>query len=189
MAFDTILEQGRFTSTGVNTTLSFRQSIDWIQVINETARAQATADLGYQYFWQRGMGGVGALTGTIDTKLGTVANDPTVAAMLAADAGFRLVDESVQTLTVGPAVITNIAAGPPPRITSAAHGLVTGDIVRLENTVGAVQLDGIDFHVTRIDANNFDLTFFPLAVAIAAAPGATANFRRLSNEGIYVPRS
>lgn len=189
MAFDTILEQGRFTSTGANVTLDFRQSVDWIRTYNETALAQAAADLEYEFYWQRGMEAAGGQQGVFWTKLGAVAADPVTVGQLVANAGFRLVDSSVLTATVGPAVITNIAAGPPPRVTSAAHTLVTGDVVRLENTVGAVQLDGVDFHVTRIDANNFDLTFFPLAVAAAAAPGAIANFRLLSNEGIYVPKN
>lgn len=188
MAYDTIIEQGFFTSDGLTETLTFRQDVDWIHVYNNTAINQAVGgavDYPVEYFWQRGMANG---RGILWTFLDNTAADPLTLGQIAAGSGFTPLDTSVQAVTVGPAVITNITGAAPPVVTSAAHGLQTGDIVRLENTVGAVQLDGIDFHVTRTGANTFSLTFFAIAPAAAAAPGATANFRLLSNERIYQPK-
>jgi hypothetical protein len=185
MAYNTVLQQGRFTGTGANVTLNIRSDVDWIRVYNTTALTQAAADLAYEFYWQRGMT---QGTGIFWTKLGSVGNDPITVGALGAGTGFTLLDTSIQQITLGPAVITNISNATPPRVTSAGHGLQTGDIVRMANTAGALQLDGVDFRVTRVDANNFDLSWMS-AVAAAAAPGATAVFRKISNEGIYQPKA
>jgi hypothetical protein len=185
MAYNTVLQQGRFTGTGANVTLNIRSDVDWIRVYNTTALAQAAADLAYEFYWQRGMT---QGTGIGWTKLGTVGNDPVTVGALAAGTGFTLVDTSIPLITIGPAVITNISNATPTRVTSAAHGLQTGDIVRMANTAGALQLDGVDFRVTRFDANNFDLSWMG-PVVTAAAPGATAVFRKISNEAIYQPKA
>jgi hypothetical protein len=73
--------QGKFTSTGANKILNIRSDVDWINVYNYTAAAQAAADLGFQYYFQRGMA---QGTGIIYTKLGAVANDPITVGVLAA---------------------------------------------------------------------------------------------------------
>lgn len=185
MAYNTVLQQGSFLGTGANIVLNIRSDVDWIRVYNATALAQAAADLDYEFYWQRGMP---QGTGLVWTKLGAVANDPITVGALGVGEGFTLLDTSVQTATIGPAVITNISAANPPRVTSAAHGLQTGDIVRLANTAGALQADGVDFRVTRFDANNFDLSWMS-PIAVAAAPGATAVFRKISNEAIYQPKA
>jgi len=75
MAYDTIIEQGRFVSTGADVTLNLRQGVDWIRVYNTTALAQGAADLAYEFYWQRGMATTGQL-GLFWTKLGAVASDP-----------------------------------------------------------------------------------------------------------------
>lgn len=180
MAYNTAIYQGNFVSTGAAEILDLRGSVDWIEVFNQTtAAAGAAVGTGYQFFWQRGMA----------QGRGFAYSNPAVPVMaqLAAGTGFYSLDTSVQTTSVSPAVITNISNANPPRVTSAAHGLVTGDIVRMVSTVGALQLDGIDFRVTRVDANNFDLSWMAPVVA-AAAPGASARFYKLSNEAIYQPK-
>ena len=184
MAYNTAILQGRFTSTGVAVNLPIRSDVDWMWVYNETAIAQDAADLGASFYWQRGMA---QGRGMFYKKLGAQALDPLTAEQIAVAEGFYLLDTSVQTTSVGPAVITNISNATPPRVTSASHGLITGDIVRMVNTAGALQLGAIDFRVTRVDANNFDLSWMS-AIATAAAPGATAFFYKLSNEAIYEPK-
>lgn len=180
MAYNTAIFQGNFVSTGAAEILDLRGSLDWIEVFNQTtAAAGAAVGTGYQFFWQRGMA----------QGRGFAYSNPAVPVMaqLAAATGFYLLDTSVQTTTISPAVITNISNATPPRVTSANHALVTGDIVRMVSTAGALQLDGIDFRVTRVDANNFDLSWMA-PVVTAAAPGANARFYKLSNEAIYQPK-
>jgi len=180
MAYNTAIFQGNFVSGGVAETLNLRGSLDWIEVFNQTtAAAGAAVGTGYQFFWQRGMA----------QGQGFAYSNPAVPVMaqLAADTGFYLLDSSVVSNSVGAAVITNISNATPPRVTSAGHGLVTGDIVRLVSCTGAQQLGAIDYRVTRVDANNFDLSWMAPIVA-AAAPGASANFYKISNEAIYQPK-
>lgn len=106
---------------------------------------------------------------------------------LAAGSGFTLLDTSVATATTSTNLITNISNASPPRVTLATHGYQTGDIVRISNATGAHQLGAIDFRVTRVDANNFDLTWMA-AIATAAAPGASARAILVSNEAYYQPK-
>lgn len=180
MAYNTAIYQGSFVSTGNAEILDLRGSVDWIEVFNQTtAAAGAAVGTGYQFMWQRGMA----------QGRGFAYSNPAVPVMaqLAAATGFYLVDSSAISNTISPAVITNISNATPPRVTSANHALVTGDIVRLTNCTGANQLSAIDYRVTRVDANNFDLSWMAPIVA-AAAPGATARFYKISNEAIYQPK-
>lgn len=180
-SYGTVIQQGKFTSDGTTRTIALRSDVDSMHVYNYT-QMTATNDVGVQYYWQRGMA---AATGISYFKSGggTLLNGT----VLAAPTGFTLVDTSAVTLSAG-VVITNISNAATPRITAVGHGLNTGDIVRISNAVGAAQLGGIDFRVTRIDANNYDLSWMA-QVAAAAAPGATAVGRKVSSESLYIPRS
>lgn len=176
---NTIIMQGRFTSAGVSQFIPLRGGVDWIEVFNTTAVA-AGGNVGFQFYWQNGMPQGG----------GYVYNTPggVIVQAIAAGAGFYSQDTSIITNTRSANVITNISNASPPRVTSNGHGLVTGDIVRLVQTVGALQIDGIDYRVTRIDGNNFDLSWMS-PIATAAAPGANARFYKISSEGLYVPNT
>ena len=105
---------------------------------------------------------------------------------MAAPAGFTLIDSSVQTLGA-PTTITAISADAIPVVTANGHGLITGDIVRISNVVGGQQLGAYDIRVTRLNANTFQLSWMP-QIAAAAAPGASATVRRLSNEIYFSPK-
>lgn len=185
MAYDTILQQGRFTSTGAAVTLNIRSDLDWIKVYNETALAQAAADLGYEFYFQRGMTNG---RGVIWTKLGTVANDPVTVGQIAANAGFFLVDSSANPVgaRVAETAITNAAQ---PVVSTANTGsLATGSIVRLENDTGVPNIMGFDFEVDNVVAN----TSFRMRFALANAPGAAGNgdgfYRPIAFDPIFYPR-
>ncbi len=53
----------------------------------------------------------------------------------------------------------------PPVISATAHGLVTGDSIVITNSSGRRGLVGIEYSVTRVNADSFNLTYSP-------APGA-----------------
>jgi hypothetical protein len=53
---NTIIQQGRFTSTGAAKTLQIRSDIDWMKIYNVTVAAGAqTTAVGVEYYWQKGM--------------------------------------------------------------------------------------------------------------------------------------
>lgn len=51
--------------------------------------------------------------------------------------------------------ITNITTATNAQVTSANHGLVTGETVIINNVVGMTQINGLSFNITVVDANNF----------------------------------
>jgi len=185
MAYDTVIQQGRFTSTGIPVTLSIRSDLDWIRVFNETAAEQAAADLGFDFYFQRGMTNG---RGWLWTKLGTVANDPVTAGRIAANAGFFLIDSTANP--VGAAVAeTAITNAVQPVVTTANTGLLaTGSIVRLERDTNLPNIMGFDFEVDTVNANaNFRMRWAMVAVPGAAGAG-NGFYRHISFDPIYYPR-
>ena len=167
MALDTILQQGRFTADGNAKVLQIRSDLDWIKVYNETAAAQATADLGYEFYYQRGMT---PGRGLVWTKLGTVANDPITAGQIAAAVGFTLQNSSLQTQGSATA-LTGLTAANPPVVTSAGHGLIVGDVVRFSSLNNQPQIAGMDFTVTAAAAT-FTIGNINLANSTASTSGS-----------------
>src|SRR5271170_6832860 len=137
---NTIITQGRFTSTGSAQTLSIPSGFSWIQVLNETAAAQGAADLGAVFTFQVGQT-VGQ--GFVMTKLGTVGNDPLTIGQIAAGLGFTPFTSG--PTTYGPLVaVTNITNDPQPNFTVGNTTGITaaGAIVRFSSLTG----DGRDMN-------------------------------------------
>jgi hypothetical protein len=175
--------QGKFTSTGASKTLSIRSDVDWIKVYNYTAATQAVADLGFEYYFQRGMT---QGTGIVYSKLGAQALDPTTVGTLAVGTGFYLIDTSLDA--PGPIVATSAIDGAnPPNVTcTSTASIKEGDIVRLYNSLGAIQLNSIDFTVGTVgDATHFDLKYMSVIVATALA----GQFRRIPYDPVFYPRN
>lgn len=184
MPDNTIIQQGRFTSTGAAQTLEIRSDFDYIEVDNETALAQAAADLGYHFQFQRGMTNG---RGVVWTKLGTVASDPVTVGQIAANAGFFLLDSSTQTPEANIAITAGTNATQPVYSTANTSSLATGSIVRLNNSTGQLQLAGIDFEVDNVVSN----TSFRMRYVLDSAPGAAAtagNYRIIPFDPIFYPR-
>jgi hypothetical protein len=174
--------QGKFTSTGANKILNIRSDVDWINVYNYTAAAQAAADLGFQYYFQRGMA---QGRGIIYAKLGAVANDPITVGEIGATLGFYLIDTSVNVPGASVA-LTSVSAGATPVVaTGNTAGLADGDIVRLYNVTGGLQLNGLDFTIDTINAN----VSFELAYMVQIVLTGAGTFRKIPYNPIYYPRA
>ena len=185
---NTIIQQGRFTADGNNKVLQIRSDFDWIRVYNETALAQEAADLGYEFYYQRGMT---AGRGVVWTKYGT--DDPTypiTVGQIAANSGFTIIN-STENVLGGAVTINTSGAGSdavrPVLLTGSTAGLSAGSIVRLTNVTGGVNLNGYDFAIDTVVAN----TSFRIAGALATAPGANTTggkYRIVNYDPIYYPR-
>ena len=172
--------QGRFTSGGVAEIIQLRSDVDWMWVKNETVSYAAGAGTGAEFYWQRGMANG---RGTIYAK--TAVTNALTVAQIAANAGFFLVDSSVNA--PGPSLaLTGITNAAPPVVNTANTGsLNNGDIVRIFATVGALQLQGLDFTIGNIMAGaSFELSF--MAAIANANPGA-GTFRRIPFNPLYYP--
>lgn len=172
--------QGRFTSTGAAETIQLRSDLDWLWVYNQTVQYAAGGGTGAEFYWQRGMT---QGRGTIYTK--TAVTGALAVAQIAANAGFYLVDSSVNV--PGPSLaLTGITNGATPVVNTAnTASLNDGDIVRIYSTVGALQLRGLDFTVDTIVAGvSFELAY--MAQIVNANPGA-GTFRRIPYSPLFYP--
>ena len=182
MALDTAILQGDFVSTASNVFIPLRGGVDWIEVWNQTILGTPVNSTGYYYYWQKGMpqgqGVAYAYTG---------AQPAVTAAQLAANTGFFYQDTSVVGYTFSPNVVGLIAAGANAQVTSVAHGLVVGDVIRLLNLSAPVQpLSAIDWVVlTRVSADIFTIGTAASNVGVAANAGSS--IVKISREGLYQP--
>lgn len=184
MADNTIIQQGRFISNGESKMLAIRSGFDWIRVYNLTAAGQNAADLGYEYYFQRGMANG---RGMVWTKLGTEANDPITVGAIAVDGGFFMVDSTDQSPQTAIAIAGGTDAVQPVYTTANTSSLTTGSIVRFSSLAGQDQLGGIDFEVDTVVFN----TSFRMRWALDSAPGAAATagfYRIIPFQPIYYPR-
>ena len=172
--------QGRFISDGTARSLAIPSGLDYMWVINETVSFAAGAGTGAEFYWQRGMT---QGRGLIYTK--TAVTGALAVAEIAANAGFYLIDTSVNL--PGPSLaLTGITNGTPPVVNTAnTASLNPGDVVRIFSTVGAKQLGGLDFTIDNIVAStSFELAF--MAAIASANPGA-GTFRRIPYNPYFYP--
>jgi hypothetical protein len=183
---NTILQQGRFTSTGTTKTLEIRSDVDWMKILNFTVADDdtTTTAVGVEYYWQRGFAqGTG-----IEYKKSNAANAAQLTTVLATG-GFTLVDSTANPVG-NPVALTSSTNATQPVFTVAAStaGLVAGDIVRVSGVSGQPNLGGVDFTIDTIVAN----TSFRWANALANVPGsvgAGGNYRKIKFNPIFYPRN
>lgn len=187
MAFGTLLDSGWFISDGSAKVLPFVQGVSWIKIVNMTEAAASNASHGVEYFWQSGMTTNDCL---ISMRNAAATEMFTISALGLGVNGIRLVDTSIiQTpnLTRTPTAISGAAIPVVSDVGCAAAGLAAGDIVRFYSTLGALQIDGIDFTVGTVNANDFQLAHMAQIVA-AAAPGASARYVRIPYDSYWYPK-
>ncbi len=180
----TIIQQGFFTSTGADVTLSLRSDVDWIMAYNYTNAATGIQFDGVEFYWQRGFAANDALikyhalaSQALSETVALVGVNNTVVG------GFTLVDTSIQAPGAALAITLITATNPAvATLTVANPTLKTGDIVRLTNTTGALQLSGIDWEITVVDPTHFSI---PFNLAVAATAGV---YRKINFDPIFYPR-
>ncbi len=178
----TIISQGRFTATGNDAYLALRSDVDWVEVVNYTEATAQNNGHGCMYRWFRGMAAGDGIVIYHPAADHTLAIDTSAALTVP---GFYLYDDSSNPVGA-PIALTSISNALPPRVLVASTAaLRDGDVVRIINTAGGLQLGAMDFTITVADGTHFDLTNMPAIVA-AGGPGT---YRVISHQGIYAPRS
>jgi len=179
---NTIIQQGRFTSTGASVRVPIRSDVDWMAVYNVTqAAASQTTAIGVKYYWQRGFP-AGAKWSTLKSNSANAANLEAYATTL----GFTLFDTSLQTVGSLNATITAISGAAIPVVSnSGTNGIAVGDVVRITNAVGGAQLGGIDFTVgyNTLTSGTFSLDYMPQIVA-----STTGDWRKINFQPLFYPR-
>ena len=170
MADNTIIQQGTFTSTGLDQVLTVRSDVDWVEVYNTTHAAGNTQWDAVKWYWQRGMT---ADDGIVEyhaaasqaLSMSTCATGYNGVVMR----GFTLIDSTSLTLGAATAVTAGTNATQPVYSTGNTRTLQNGGIVRIQNTAHT-NVNGLDFSVDAVTVN----TNFRLANALQQAPGVIA---------------
>lgn len=181
MAYNTVIQQGSFVSTGATQTLQIRSGVDWIRTYNYTQIAANSLATGYEFYFQLGMPQGGGLE-YVSNAGGTAVN----IVPIAAGAGFTIVDSSLNVPGAQIAITGGTNAVQPVYSTANTAGLSTGSVVRLTNLTGQANLSGYDFSIDTIVPN----TSFRIANALANAPGAVATagfYRIIPFDPLYYP--
>lgn len=183
MPYGQVQESGSFTSDGADHFIPLRADFDWMEVKNFTQQATTqTPGRGIAFSWQRGMADDVGMMVSKENAANTVTYET-----LASGGFLRIEESSAESLEAAPAnAITAITAADPAVVSQTSHGYQTGDVVRLTGVTGMLQIAGMDFHVTRVDANSYQLTYLD-ASAFAAAATAGAS-RRYLYENPFTPR-
>ena len=147
----TIIQQGRFTSDGAQTTLDIRSDVDWIEVINETqwATTQATGR-GVKFQWQRGM------TAGHAFEVTKADNTNVMQAEKVTSGGFTLTGAESTAIVTG----TTITKAGPPVCTANGHGFSNNDIVLFTNLTNMPQIALVGFTINNVATNTFELPYF-----------------------------
>lgn len=185
---NTIIQQGRFTqgATATDKIIQLRSDVDWMKVYNITVAAGAqTTAIGVEYLWLRGFP---AGAQWIYKKSNAAA-----AADLSAyttSGGFTLINTSenpnaaLNNGSTGVSAVSNAAI--PVATVGSTAGMTAGNIVRLYDVTGALQLGGIDFTV---GYNTFSGTTFSLDYMSQIVAGTTGDFRVIKYDPLFYPRS
>lgn len=172
MAYNTVIQQGEFTSDGTSKMISLRSDMDWVEVHNWTNLIGGVQWAGVKWYWQRGMLDDDAITwfhAAADQILSM--SSCTTGYNGAVYHGITPLDSSLQTVGAAVATAAINGAAPPVVLTGATAGLVVNSTtVRLANTLGTLQYGGMDFTVGAIVANtSFTLLYAPAPVASVLA--------------------
>jgi|GEM_PF-1111494 hypothetical protein len=181
--------------------LNIPSGVDWLKVSNFTQygtvgaaggayfNGTANANVGFEFFWQRGMAAGSAMV-SYKASASAVVSVDTIAS-----GGFTLYDPSGQDALALPALgnpvaVSAVTNATRPAVTHTADtSVVVGSVVRLSNTA-QTDVNGVDMVVGTVT----DSTHFTLLTAsnpLANAPGAIggAGFYRVVNyNALYYPR-
>lgn len=185
MAYNTVLQQGRFTSDGSNRRLAIRSDVDWMVVRNYTTiGTNQNPGEGYQFEWFRGFAAGDGLIVSNTNGAATLEMDK----LGAGGGGFTLINDRTDPL-LSAAVATTAAtdATQPVVSTGSTAGLAVGSVVRLSSVANATSLNAIDFEIDNIVAS----TSFRIRYAMANAPGiagGAGNYRIVNRDPMYYPQ-
>lgn len=174
---------GTFTSDGTSKLLNIPGDVYKFEVYNETqfgSAAAATPMIRAQWFKDLPAG-----YGFLDAKTNGAAT-VAISQMVTAN-GFTLIDPTATQLQAAK-VGTALTAANPAVATSNGHGYSVGDIIRVTNTTGMLQIAGMDFSITTVGgANNFTLGYLDSSGFAAAATAITS--RKLNYQSAFYPKN
>lgn len=188
MAF-TILDGGSFTSDGTAKKIPLPSSADYFKTWNVT-QMPLTATPGVvvmgEWFGPKfGLGQTAANDGIRykKTNASSALNVDTFATSTASD-GFTYVTVSPYVEAQAANAITAITAASP-AVVSQTNTYSNGDILRIYNTTGMLQIAGMPFQISSVSGSGY--TLIGLRASGFAAPATAGNTRRISKYAAVDP--
>lgn len=170
MAYNTIIQQGYFTSDGTDKIIPLRSDVDWVEVQNLTNIAASTQWAAVKWYWQHGMSNNDSILDFHSTASQIISRSTSVVGFNGAVyRGISLIDTTDKTPGSAIAVTAGSNATRPVYSTANTGIVVAGSIVRVYGT-DQTNLNGLDFSVDAVTLN----TEFRLANTLATAPGVAA---------------
>ncbi len=174
MAF-TIITGGSFTSTGAGVKVLLPSSADYFKTWNITqltATNPNTVTNG-QWFGSKFGAGASAAGGGIKTVKTTSMLD----SAFSAGTGFTYVTSVPVVEAQAANAITAITAANP-AVVSQTNTYSNGDVLRIYNTTGMLQIAGMDFQISSVSGSGYTLLGLPATASNGFAAAATAGFTR-----------
>lgn len=197
------LASGQVLSTGGATTVVLPFIPDFIEVSNRNAM-QAAAGV-TRSWWMTDMGQGAAfrnLYGTGEQSIGALGSTGTTTAALTAGTGFTTIKAGL-ALQYGPTVFLGASGGitknatAPVITTTAAHGLVVGNVVIFQNlyqttTTGMQQIAGVPFQVVTVPSPttftiNWNTNQTNYTAIATGGLNTLASFKQVLYPALYAP--
>lgn len=172
----TIITGGSFTSTGAGVKILLPSSADYFKTWNVTQMAAANPNTVISGEWFGAKFGLGASPAGQGIKVVKTTADLT--GVFAANTGFTYINTSPVVEAQNAAAITGITAASPAVVSQTSHGYSDGDIIQFYGTTGMLQISGMNFQISTVNAN--DYTLIGLRAAGFAAPATAGSTRRIS---------
>lgn len=172
----TIITGGSFTSTGAGVKILLPSSADYFKTWNVTQMAATNPNTVISGEWFGAKFGLGASPAGQGIKVVKTTADLT--GVFAANTGFTYINTSPVVEAQNAAAITGITAASPAVVSQTSHGYSDGDIIQFYGTTGMLQISGMNFQISTVNAN--DYTLIGLRAAGFAAPATAGSTRRIS---------
>jgi hypothetical protein len=182
----TILDGGSFTSTGAGVKIPLPSSADYFKTVNVTQMAATgTVCVAGEWFGPKfGLGQSAANDGLRWRKAASSAILIDTFATSTASDGFTYVTTAPVVEAQAANAITGITAASP-AVVSQTNTYAAGDIVRLYNTTGMLQIGGMPFQISTVSGSGY--TLIGLRASGFAAPATAGNTRRISKFAAVEP--
>lgn len=182
MAF-TLIDEGSWTSDGTNKKIDTPGSADYFVTTNVTQMPLApNPGVCIRGEWYGKKFGFGATA--VNDGIRWKKTDGTNALLIdtfqtsIVSNGFTYIETNPVIEAQNAAAITAITAASPAVVTQVAHGYLPGDILQFNGTTGMLQISGMNFQISTVNAN--DYTLIGLRAAAFAAAGTAGFTRRIS---------
>ena len=149
-----------------------------VDLTQTAASAPSNTDM-LSAYWYKDMGAgtgyvVNRVSGNNTTTLTTVLTN-----------GFTLIDPTGPQLQASITGTTITSAAP--AVASATQTFATGDVVRITNSTGLLQIAGWDFTVTAVNGSSFDLSYLDTTLTNLTSGASAFKVQKLNFGALYYP--